>query len=174
MESIVQIREEQGGDTPEIRLVNDEAFGQPTEGNIINALRQSCNNLLSLVAFIEGHLIGHILFSPVIIENGNGLIQGMGLGPMAVLPKYQRQGIGSKLVEAGLDMLKAQSCPFVIVLGHPDYYPRFGFQRASLHGIRSQWEGIPDEAFLVLILDELAMQGVSGIARYRREFDESI
>ena len=78
----------------------------------------------------------------------------MGLAPMAVLPAWQRQGIGTLLVKRGIEMLKRRSCPFIIVLGHPEYYPRFDFERASGTGIRSQWEGVPDEAFMILILDQ--------------------
>ena len=94
----------------------------------------------------------------------------MGLAPMAVLPERQRQGIGSRLVEAGIRILRKQGCPFVIVLGHPGFYPRFGFVSASRYGLTCQWEGVPDEAFMVLILNESTLAGVTGIARYRDEF----
>ncbi len=90
---------------------------------------------------------------------------------MAVLPERQRQGIGSMLVQAGVDAMRERNCPFIIVLGHPKYYPRFGFAAASHHGLSCQWDGVPDEAFMVLILDESAMASVSGTARYRDEFD---
>ena len=86
---------------------------------------------------------------------------------MSVLPEYQRQGIGSELVRTGITELKNGRCPFVIVLGHAEYYPRFGFERASAHGISSEWE-VPDEAFMVLMLDEAVMRDASGVARYRR------
>jgi putative acetyltransferase len=96
---------------------------------------------------------------------------GMALAPLAVLPEYQRQGIGSALVKAGLQILHSRCCPFVMVLGHPGYYSRFGFEPASRAGLRSQWEGVPDEVFMVLILDSSSMADVAGIARYRLEFD---
>jgi putative acetyltransferase len=98
----------------------------------------------------------------------------MGLAPLAVLPDYQGQGIGSGLVEHGLAVLRERGCPFVVVLGHPDYYPRFGFKRASAHGLASQWDGVPDEVFMVLVLDADAMAGAGGVARYRHEFDEAM
>lgn len=98
----------------------------------------------------------------------------MGLAPMAVLPERQRQGIGSTLVRAGIDVLWERNCPFIIVLGHSGYYPRFGFVPASRHGLLCQWDGIPDEAFMVLILDDDAMAAASGAARYRREFDQAM
>jgi putative acetyltransferase len=170
---MVEIREEQAADAPAIRSVNEEALGQTQEASIVDKLHQSSGGLLSLVAVIEGRLVGHILFSPVAIEGCDGMVQGMGLGPMAVLPEYQRQGIGSRLIEEGLRILRSLSCPFVVVLGHPDYYPRFGFQRASRFGITSQWEHIPDSAFMICILDDRKMQGVSGVARYRDEFNEA-
>ena len=91
---------------------------------------------------------------------------------MAVLPDRQRQGIGSQLVRRGLAILRERGCPFVIVLGHPEYYWRFGFQTASTHGLVSQWAGIPDGAFMVVVLDAQAMTGVSGVAKYRDEFNE--
>ena len=92
---------------------------------------------------------------------------------MAVFPELQSKGIGSKLVKEGLRVIKNTTCPFVIVLGHEKYYPRFGFQWASKYGLKSQWEGIPDEAFMVMILNDSVMKGVSGIVRYRDEFDGS-
>src|SRR5437879_13678113 len=96
----------------------------------------------------------------------------MGLGPMAVLPEHQRQGVGSRLVRRGLDILRERGCPFVVVVGHPEYYPRFGFEPASRHGLASQWEGVPDAAFMVLVLDAPALTGVAGGAEDREEFSE--
>jgi putative acetyltransferase len=107
-----------------------------------------------------------------VTAEGERRIVGMGLAPMAVRPDRQRQGIGSQLVKRGLDLLRERGCPFVVVLGHPEYYPRFGFAPASLRGLSSPWDGIPDSAFMALILDAQAMAGVSGVARYREEFNE--
>jgi len=95
----------------------------------------------------------------------------MGLAPMAVLPERQRNGVGSALVRRGLELLRYDACPFVVVLGHPDYYPRFGFDRASRFGLRSQWDGVPDEAFMVKVFDPDVLPAGGGIARYRDEFD---
>lgn len=127
-----------------------------------------------MVALEDDEVVGHILYSPAKIEGSEKTIEGMGLAPVAVLPERQRRGIGALLVNRGIEMLKSRSCPFIIVLGHAEYYPRFGFERASMHGIRSQWDEVPDEAFLILILDRAAMEGVSGTARYRDEFDEAM
>jgi putative acetyltransferase len=171
---MISIRREELEDSPAIRAVNERAFGQPEEARIVDKLRESCDDMLSLVATRHGVVVGHILFSPVTVERDSGVVRGMGLAPMAVVPEHQREGIGSELVEAGLAMLRERGSPFVIVLGHPEYYPRFGFEPARLRGVRCQWHGIPDEAFMILILDESAMAGVSGVARYRDEFDEAM
>lgn len=77
----------------------------------------------------------------------------------------------ARIVQAGIEMLKREGSPFIVVLGHPEYYPRFGFEQASHKGIRCQWEGVPEEAFMILILDQMAIDGVSGVVRYLGEFD---
>jgi putative acetyltransferase len=169
--AMISIREERPGDIQAIRAVNEQAFGQPQEAKLVDKLRTSCNPLLSLVAEEKGRIVGHILFSPVTIDSWYGIVEGMGLAPVAVLPEYQKQGIGSRLVNQGLSTLRAKSCPFVIVLGHPDYYPHFGFEPASWYGIKSQWEDVPDDAFFILIMDKKAMEGVSGTVTYRDEFN---
>lgn len=161
-----KIREERSSDIEAIREVNRLAFGQETEGNIVDALRSSDALLLSLVATQNDRVVGHAAYSPATIE---GRINGAALGPMAVLPDYQRQGIGRRLIESGNRMLEADGCPFIVVLGHPEYYPRFGFKPASAQGISCEWEA-PDEAFMLLVLDDNAMQDVSGLATYRGEF----
>ncbi len=93
---------------------------------------------------------------------------------MAVLPSHQRRGIGSQLVRHGLGYLRHSGSPFVIVLGHPEYYPRFGFELASRYRLRCQWEGVPDEAFMVVVFDRALLPEGGGIARYREEFDEAM
>ncbi len=171
---MVEIRFELPKDIDEVRLLNDKAFGQPEEGRIVDKLRKSCNGILSLVAISNNKIVGHIMFSPVTIETQKGVIEGMGLAPMAVLPELQNCGIGSKLVKEGLRIINNTTCPYVIVLGHEKYYPRFGFQRASKYGLTSQWEGVPDDAFMAMILNDSVMKEVSGIVRYRDEFNETM
>ncbi|NIO00709.1 MAG: GNAT family N-acetyltransferase [Candidatus Latescibacteria bacterium] len=168
---MIVIREEHAQDTKAIREVNVRAFGQSTEADIVDKLRKNCNDLLSLVAVINDRIVGHILFSEARIECENRTVQGMALAPMAVLPEHQRQGIGSELIKVGIDKLSNSNCPFVIVLGHPEYYPRFGFEPASRHGIRCEWE-VSDDTFMVLIIDKSEMKGISGVAKYRPEFVE--
>jgi putative acetyltransferase len=171
---MLTIRPETTADHDAVRHVTMDAFGQPLEANLIDALRRAAPRALSLVAEDEGGIVGHILFTPVTIETSGRRVEGMGLAPMAVASIRQRQGIGTQLVERGLAILREQGCPFVVVVGHPAYYPRFGFTPASAHGLDSQWPGMPDEAFMVLVLDEDAMNGVSGVARYLPEFDEVV
>jgi len=168
---VVTIRPESRENASAVRHLNELAFGQPAEADLVEKLRAACGDALSLVA-VADVVVGHILFTPVVVGNASRRVVGMGLAPMAVLPDRQRQGIGSQLVRRGMDILRERGCPFVVVVGHPEYYPRFGFEPASKHGLVSQWEGMPDAAFMVLILDEHVMAGVSGVARYRDEFDE--
>jgi len=169
----MKVRPERPDDIAAIRAVNEAAFGQPAEAGIVDAIRTACPATLSLVAVEDDRIVGHIFFSPVIILAGSETVRGMGLGPMAVVPERQRQGIGSMLVREGIEALRGRKCPFVIVLGHPEYYPRFGFVPASRHGLSCQWEGVPDEAFMALIIDEDAVTGVSGTVHYRDEFDQT-
>ena len=170
---MVEIRKEQPQDIPIIHQVNKRAFGQLLEADLVDRLRRNCKDLLSLVAVAGNEIVGHILFSSVTVEGEETTAEGMALAPMAVLPEYQRQGIGSKLVRAGIARLVSSNCAFVIVLGHADYYPRFGFEPAHSYGVRCEWE-VPDDAFMILVLNESVMQGISGVARYRPEFAEAV
>ena len=170
---MIIIREEAPRDIEAIRDVNIKSFGQTQEADIIEKLRAACTDALSLVALKKDAVVGHILFSPAVIEGEGGEVVGMGLAPMAVLPEYRRQGIGSELIRTGIAQLKERQCPFIIVLGHPEYYPRFGFEPARRCRIRSEWE-VPDDAFMILALNESEMNGVSGVARYRPEFAEAL
>lgn len=163
---MIEIREEHHHDIAAIRDVHRRAFGQEQEANIVDALRADGAALLSLVAAVDGRVVGHIMYSSASLDAS---MTGAALGPMAVLPEYQRRGVGSQLVEAGNRKLKDAGCPFIVVVGHPKYYPRFGFRPASLHGITCEWD-VPDDAFMVCVLDESRIEGISGLARYRHEF----
>lgn len=161
----IEIREELPEDVGAIRDVNNHAFGQTHEGNIVDTLRSNGAALLSLVATLNGRVVGHIMYSPIMV----GEVTGAAIGPMAVLPDQQGRSIGSRLVEAGNQKVKDAGWPFIVVLGHAGFYPRFGFRPASSLGIKCEWD-VPDEAFMALILDREKMQGVSGLAKYRHEF----
>jgi putative acetyltransferase len=171
---MVTIRLEQTEDIPAIRAVNLAAFAGPQEADLVDALRLNCDRLLSLVAVVEETVVGHILFSPVTITGEVQTHHGMGLAPMAVDPKFQHQEIGSQLIRRGLAILEGQRCPFIIVLGHADYYPRFGFERASFYNITSQWPDVPDEAFMLLLLDRSLVDQLAGVGHYRDEFNEAV
>ncbi len=127
------VRPEQPGDLEAIREVNRAAFGAEGEGRLVDRLRGEGLLRLSLVAEVEGRVVGHIAFSALSLEGREVL----SLAPMAVLPAFQRQGIGSVLVRAGLSWLGLP----VVVLGHPDYYPRFGFSAEHATGLRCAWSG---------------------------------
>ena len=163
--TLIEIRKEHPDDVTAIRDVNKRAFGQDQEGNIVDALRANGAVLLSLVATLDGRVVGHIMYSPLLV----GEVIGAGLGPVAVLPEHQRQDIGSKLVLAGNEKLKDGGCPLIVVVGHPSFYPRFGFKPASTYGITCEWD-VPDDVFMALVLDEAKMPGVVGMAKYRAEF----
>ena len=163
---MIEIREERSDDVAAVREVNRRAFGQDRESNIVDALRTNGGALLSLVAAVNGQVAGHFMYSPLAVAKN---VHGVALGPMAVVPEYQRQGIGTKLIDAGNRKIKDAGYPFIIVVGHAEYYPRFGFRPATEYGIKCEWE-VPDDVFMLLILDPAKMQGVSGLAKYRHEF----
>jgi putative acetyltransferase len=170
---MIAIRAEQPEDIAAIRAVNQAAFGRPDEAAIVDVVRAACPDAVSLVAVDDDRIVGHIFLSPVTVSDGEQTTGGVGLGPLAVVPDRQRQGIGSMLVRAGVAALRRRDCPFIIVLGHPTYYPRFGFVPASRYGLSCQWDGVPDEAFMVLVLDRTATTGLSGTVRYHDAFDEA-
>jgi putative acetyltransferase len=163
--SLFVIRDERREDIRSICDVHDRAFGQPLEGRLIEALRSNRAAVLSLVATLNDRVVGHVLYSPASVAS----IEGAALGPMAVSPEHQRQGIGGKLVDAGSRRLGSRGCPFIVVLGHASFYPRYGFRPASARGISCEWD-VAADAFMLLVLDEVAMRGVSGVVKYRGEF----
>ena len=136
------IRREMPEDHPAVRRVNEQAFGRPQEADS----------------------------APLSLRGKAGQRTAWALRPSPSCPTLQRQGIGKALIEAGIDKIRASGEPFVIVLGHPGYYPRFGFIPASRFGIRCEYDGVPDEAFMILVLNNDVLEGISGVARYRPEF----
>lgn len=164
------IRREEPQDIAAIRFVNEQAFGGSVEANAIDLLRDRGAATLSLVAVIDERVVGHLFFSPVTIESPDRSWPGLGLAPLSVLPDYQRQGIGAALINAGLEECRRSGHELVIVLGHADYYPRFGFERASRFGVRFEFEA-PDEACMILALRPRALDGVGGVAKYQPEWN---
>ncbi len=164
------MRLEQLGDEPGVRDTNELAFGEPVEARLVDALR-SAADYLSLVATLDGRVVGHILFTPVTLEPP--ITRRMaGLAPMAVRPEHQRSGIGGQLIRAGLEECRRNGYVAVVVLGHPEYYPRFGFVRAETFGLRCEFPS-PPEAFMAIELEPGALSGVQGLVRYLPQFAEA-
>jgi putative acetyltransferase len=166
------IRTETAGDAPAIHAVNAAAFGQNAEADLVDALREQADPIISLVADDDGAVVGHILFSPVTLSNHADL-RIMGLAPMAVLPSHQRRGIGSALVRAGLERCAQIGGVAVVVLGHADFYPRFGFVPASRFTIACTYD-VPDDVFMAIELTPGALAGRSGTVRYHQAFARSL
>ena len=166
-------RPEQPSDHAAIEEVNRLAFGQDAEAHLVTKLREadSRNPALSLVAVRDGQVVGHILFSPILIETDGGNVAAMALAPMAVLPDYQGEGIGSALVREGLEACRRAGHRIVMVLGHPDYYPRFGFQPAKRYRLHSPFP-VPDEAFMAMAVVPGGLDDVAGVVRYPAAFNE--
>jgi putative acetyltransferase len=163
----ISIRPETRCDRDAIFRVNSLAFGQDTEARLVDALRDGGYVRLSLVAEVDGQIVGHILFGDLPIVTLDGSVPALALAPMAVLPDFQRMGIGSELVRRGLDLCRGQGHRIVIVLGHPGFYPRFGFSRVLARQLHSQFSG---ESFMALELVEGALASVTGAVHYPPPF----
>ncbi len=164
------IRDEENMDLAAIHAVNAAAFPTPAEAILVDALRELAHPLVSLVAVDGETVVGHIMFTPVSLS-GHSDLSIMGLAPMAVAPGKQRRGVGSALVRAGLERCRQLLVGGVVVLGHPEYYPRFGFLPATRFSLVSEYE-VPEEAFLALELRAGYFEGVSGTIRYHAAFSE--
>jgi putative acetyltransferase len=167
----VLIREEKPEDIAGIRGVISAAFGRPAEADIVDALRQRAQPFVSLVAEHEGEVVGHILFTPVTLAGG-GDLKMAALAPMAVAPKYQVRGVGAALVLTGFEHLRLLGMSAVVVIGHPSYYPRFGFSQADAFGLKSEYN-VPDDVFMACELDPGALAGVIGTVSYHPVFRET-
>ncbi len=165
---MIIVRAETAEDIPAVHQVNELAFGRPGEADLVDALRAAAHPHISLVAADDGQVIGHIFFSPVALEGGRSATAILGLAPLAVLPEYQGRGVGSRLVREGLKECRRVGCDVVVVLGHPEYYPRFGFVPASRKGLRCEYP-VPEDVFMVAELKPNALAG-RGLLKYRPEF----
>lgn len=166
MMSQLEIRDEISADFEGVRKVICAAFPTTAEADLVDRLRENGNLLVSLVADMDSEVIGHIAFSPVRI-NGQQ-VSAVGLAPLAVAPDSQRQGIGAKLIQAGLAACLRSNVAFVVVLGEPAYYRRFGFETAASHGLADEYGG--GDAFMVAELQTGALATVNGVVRYGSEF----
>lgn len=162
-----RLRDEEPRDWPAVHSVHAAAFGTSAEADLVAALRADADPVVSLVAEHDGAVVGHIMFSPVTLPGHD--LKIMGLAPVAVAPSRQRQGIGSALVRAGLERCRALGYGAVVVLGHPEYYPRFGFVPSVRFGIRSAYD-VPDDVFMALELRAGYLQGAAGVIRYHDAF----
>lgn len=169
---MILIRPESSTDLNDIRNVNIQAFQKDNEANLVDAIRQSSHFIpeLSLVAESgENEIVGHILFSEISIVNGDQEWKTLGLAPMAVLPSYQNKGIGSRLVREGINKCKELGYKHIAVLGHPNFYPKFGFQTSKLYNIESPFP-VPDEVFMVMVLEEGSLKNINGKVEYPPAF----
>jgi putative acetyltransferase len=173
---MINIRLETPDDISTVRQLTVDAFsscefGHNGEADLVEVLRTNHTESISLIAERNEEQLGHLLFSPATIRTGDTLLSGMGLGPMSVTPNFQGEGIGSKLITQGLSLLNEKGCPFVLVLGHPTYYPRFGFDLSEKHHIEHGFKGIGQEYFFINFLDEtIAPSVIGGRAFYSEEF----
>ena len=150
-----------------IRAVNETAFGGAEEACLVDGLRSSGDALLSLVAVSGNSIIGHVMFSRMWIRTPEGDVPAVALAPVAVRPEYQRKGIGGLLIRRGLETLRARGERIVIVVGHADYYPRFGFSHHLAGRLKHPF---PPEAFMAMELSTDALDGVEGAAVYAQAF----
>ena len=166
----VRIRIENTGSVDEhatIRAINAAAFGGPDEADLVDKLREDEHALISLVAVLEGGIVGHIMFSRMWINTSSGLVSAVALAPVAVLPEHQRKGIGGLLIRHGLELLRGRGERIVIVVGHPNYYPGFGFSPDKTRLLESPF---PAEAFMAMELSAGALDGIQGSVVYPQAF----
>ena len=164
---MLEIRREAASDIEAVFRVERDAFGREKDALLADALRDGGKVLLALVAVLDGEVVGHVVFSPMRIESEDAVHEAVALGPVAVTPSHQREGIGSRLIETGLEMLREAGYGAVFLLGHVSYYPRFGFRPAREFGVhyeddRDSWMGLE--------LRPGALAGVSGTAWFAEEF----
>ena len=162
-----RIRIETEADQAAIRDIHVNAFSAEAEADLVEELRGDGHVRLSLVAEINSELVGHILFSAMSLKGENGVVDALALAPLAVRPEWQRRGIGSHLVENGLEQCRNAGHQIVLVVGHPKFYVRFGFSNKMAKPISSPYSG---SSFMALELTPHALRGVRGQAHYPQPF----
>jgi putative acetyltransferase len=170
MNIAIKIRSAKPEDSAAIQEIHLAAFGGPAEAKLVQLITERKHALISLVALNGDRVVGHILFSRVTIDNSPAAFSAVGLAPVAVLPEFQKQAIGSKLIREGLERSKQAGYEAVLLIGAPGYYSRFGFLRAADFGLQNEY-GVHDE-FMVLSLHDGALDAVSGMVKYLPEFRE--
>ena len=168
----MKIRPEQEKDHKAIRELTFRAFQNEEEPDLVEAIRESEFYIpeLSIVAESSGRIVGHIMFSRISVIGDEEETEVLSLAPMSVEPDMQMKGIGKKLIEKGLAECRRLGHRIVIVIGHPDYYPRFGFRPARESGFEVPFD-VPDEAFMVIALDGDALDGQGGMVEFSPPFD---
>ena len=164
---MILVRAETDSDHEAVRAVNVLAFERPDEADLVDRLRGDGSILASLVAVNREQLVGHILFTRLLVRTPRGDVNAVALAPMAVLPEHQRQHVGSTLVREGLRVLRDAGEQIVVVVGHPEFYPRFGFAAHLTRNLRSPFSG---PAFMALELRRGALEGIVGELRYPPAF----
>jgi putative acetyltransferase len=166
----ISIRPEEPLDAAAIRRVLEAAFPTAAEARLVDLLRAGEHLLVSLVALADGQIVGHIAFSP--IEVGETSAEGLGVGvaPVAVHPSFERQGIGSRLISEGLAVCERAGYGFVVVLGAPEFYRRFGFIPADQRSLGNEYGA--NEEFMVLELRKGTIPENGGVVKYGPEFSE--
>jgi putative acetyltransferase len=172
--SLPIVRTENVSDHTAIHHVETAAFDRPDEADLVDRLREANALLLSLVAEQAGEIVGHVAFSPVKVTADDETYTAVGLGPVAVLPSMQKQGIGGMLIREGLKQLREAGHELVFLIGHPAYYPRFGFRPAVQLGFGSDYitEGEPNDHFMVIALVDGAFDDRAGQVRYHPDFED--
>ena len=167
---MINIRQERPEDIQTIRQLLKRAFEKDYEGEaeLVDRLRDADKVIFALVAETEGQVVGQIMYSPLILESAPEGFRGLGLAPLAVLPGYQGRGIGGRLLRESLQECREMGYDIVVLLGHPSYYPRFGFSKGSEHGLQNEY-GV-DDPFMVMELREGALAEVSGLVTFQPEF----
>lgn len=165
----MKIREEELADTEAIWNINADAFETEAEANLVNAYRNSGCAFIGLVAEVDNKIVGHILFTPVKLTKNNNKLRIIGLAPMAVLRQYQNKDIGLNLVKTGIKLCKSKGYDAIVVLGHTNYYPRFGFVPSVVYDIKSEYK-VPDEVFMMLELVPNSLKNHQGIIKYHKLF----
>lgn len=165
---MIALREATGSDNEAIRGVLERAFGQPDEARLVEALRQGGRVILELVAEENEQVVGHILYSELPLEGAGRMVRGAALAPLSVDPAFQRRGVGGALIKLSLAQLAFEGVEVLVVLGHPEYYTRFGFSAAQAAGIEHPFP--PGPHFMAMELEPGVLDGFRGRAVYAPEF----